>query len=191
MPIPALLAIPAALTTVITIVQFIFTIVALVAAVVQIFAVFYMFDLVQVGSLQAIKAIGRSDIILRLEIMKKVVYLTIVVLFLLFSRNPEIFAFSALLCMAASVVIDTYPNRKLLGYRYRYLLADVAPNLLISVIMAGTVLLIGKLNAPVLALLLLQILTGAALYVILSLLTKNENFRYLLSFLLELLGRKR
>jgi len=155
----------------------------------QIFAVFYMFDLVQVGSLQAIKAIGRSDIILRLEIMKKVVYLTIVVLFLLFSHNPEIFAFSALLCMAASVVIDTYPNRKLLGYRYRYLLADVLPNLLISIMMAGAVLLVGQWNMPVLMLLLLQILTGVVLYVGLSLLTKNENFRYLLSFLLEFMGR--
>lgn len=42
MPIPALLAIPAALTTVITIVQFIFTIVALVAAVVQVIGGFDM-----------------------------------------------------------------------------------------------------------------------------------------------------
>ena len=156
----------------------------------QIFAVFYMFDLVQVGSLQAIKAIGRSDIILRLEIIKKVVYLTIVVLFLLLSRNPEMFAFSALLCMAASVVIDTYPNRKLLGYRYRYLLADVLPNLLISAIMAGVVLVIGRLQAAAFVLLLLQILTGVVLYVVLSFLTRNENFRYLLSFLLELRGKE-
>lgn len=156
---------------------------------IRIFAVSYMFNLIQVGNLQAIKAIGRSDITLILEILKKGIYLVIIVAFVFLSDSPVMLALSQIVCTAVALAVNTYPNRKLFGYSYRYQAADVLPNLLIAVIMGGIVMLVGTLPLPVFVLLVLQVLLGVVLYVGLSLVTKNENFRYLLSFLKQFFKR--
>lgn len=155
----------------------------------RIFAVSYMFNLIQVGNLQAIKAIGRSDITLILEVLKKSIYFALIAGFVFFSDNPETFAFSSICCTAVATIINTAPNRKLLGYRYRYQIADILPNLLITLAMGAVVMLLGLLNCSVGLLLALQILTGVVVYVVLSVVTRNENFRYLLQFILQTLKR--
>ena len=156
---------------------------------IRIFCISYMFNLVQVGNLQAIKAIGRSDITLRLEIIKKSIYFTLIGLFVFLSNRPETFALSTVCCTAVALMVNTAPNRKLLGYRYRYQLADIMPNLVISGIMGCLVMALGNVAVAPYLLLPLQVIAGVAAYVGLSLITKNENFRYLLDFLLQL--RKR
>lgn len=156
---------------------------------IRIFAVSYMFNLVQVGNLQAVKAIGRSDITLLLEVLKKSVYFALIVAFVFFSDNPETFAFSTIFCTVMAMAINTFPNRKLLGYRYRYQLADLLPNLGIAVAMGALVMLLGKLPLSIYVLLPLQVLAGVLAYVLLSVLTRNENFLYMLDFLKQFLKR--
>ena len=156
---------------------------------IQIFCISYMFNLVQVGNLQAIKAIGRSDITLRMEIIKKTVYLVLLTIFVFFSEKPEVFALSTICCTLVALAVNTFPNRKLLGYFYRYQLADILPNLAISLTMGYLVMQLGRLQLSMYVMLPLQILTGVVVYVGLSILTKNESFRYLLDLLLQM--RKR
>lgn len=155
----------------------------------RIFAVSYMFNLIQVGNLQAIKAIGRSDITLLLEVLKKSIYFTLIAGFVFFSGDPRTFAFSSICCTAVATAVNTFPNRKLLGYRYRYQMADILPNLLTALAMGAAVMLLGELPVSQYALLPLQILSGVLVYVCLSILTRNENFGYLLKFLMQLLKR--
>lgn len=159
------------------------------AVYVRIFAVSYMFNLVQVGNLQAIKAIGRSDITLLLEIIKKSIYFALIAAFVFFSDSPEVFALSSICCTIVALTVNTQPNRKLLGYRYRYQLADIMPNLIISLLMGAVVWTMGFLPFAPIGLLVLQVAAGAVLYVLLSILTRNENFRYLLEFLLQIVKR--
>lgn len=156
---------------------------------IRIFAVSYMFNLIQVGNLQAIKAIGRSDITLILEVLKKSIYFAIIGSFVFFADDPETFAFSTICCTAVALAVNTYPNRKLLGYRYRYQLADILPNLAISLAMGAVVLLLGKLDMSIYVLLPLQVAVGVVCYVCLSIVTRNENFRYLLEFLRQMAKR--
>ena len=147
---------------------------------VQIFCISYMFDMIQVGNLQTIKAIGRSDISLILEIIKKSSYFVIILVFIFVSNSPVMLAVSAICCTVVATIINTFPNRKLIGYKYRYQIADIAPNLIISLIMGAVVLLMNKLTVAPILLLPLQVVTGAVIYIGLSLLTRNENFKYLL-----------
>lgn len=150
---------------------------------IQIFALAYMFDMINVGNLQAIKAIGRSDISLILEIMKKSAYFVIVALFVFLTDSPEALALSSILCTCVALLINTFPNRKLIGYRYRFQLMDVLPNLALSLVMGVVVYLVGNLALPGVAVLALQVLAGMAVYVAMSLLTKNESFFYLLQYI--------
>lgn len=153
---------------------------------VQIFCVSYMFNIVQVGNLQAIKAVGRSDIVLLLEIIKKSLYFIVTASFVVFADSPEMLAVSSIVCTVVACAANTFPNRKLIGYKYRYQLADLLPNLLLAVAMGIAVTVIGRLPLSNGVLLLVQVLAGFVVYCLLSVITKNENFFYLLRFLKQL-----
>lgn len=156
---------------------------------IQIFCISYMFDIIQVGNLQTIKAIGRSDISLTMEIIKKVSYFFIILAFIFFSNSPITLAVSSIVCTVVATIINTYPNRKLIGYKYRYQIADIVPNLAISLIMGAVVLLMNRLNLAPLPLLASQLLAGVVLYLLLSVITKNENLKYLLKTAKQFLKR--
>ena len=157
---------------------------------IRIFSFTYMFNIIQTGNLQAIKAIGRSDISLILEIIKKSVYFVIIAAFVYFSDSPIMLAASGIICTVVATIINTYPNRKLIGYSYRHQIGDLAPNFAISVLMGIAVMMVGRLAIAPLLLLVIQILAGGAVYVALSILFKNENFFYLLGYLKPYLKRK-
>ncbi|MGN1026182.1 MAG: lipopolysaccharide biosynthesis protein [Faecousia sp.] len=152
------------------------------AVYIQIFCISYMFNLINVGNIQAIRAIGRSDIVLILEVLKKSIYFVVLAAFVFLSGRPQILAVSSIVCTLIAVVINTFPNRKLIGYRYRWQLADILPNLILSACMCIVVVLVGKLPLPPGPLLAVQVLTGVVVYVALSIITKNESFHYLLDF---------
>lgn len=156
---------------------------------IRIFCISSMFQIIQTGNLQAIKAIGRSDVTLILEIIKKSAYLLIVAWFIAFARTPQALAFSGVLCTLIASAVNTFPNRKLIGYSYRAQLSDLLPNFLLSLGMGAITAPISLLPIPAAGMLLLQCLTGAAAYLLLAKLTKNENLTYLIQTGKELLRR--
>lgn len=149
---------------------------------IQIFCFSYMLNIIQVGNLQAIKAIGRSDITLILEIVKKGFYFIIIILFVILSKNPIVLALSSIVCTVFATVVNTYPNRKLLGYKYKYQLNDLLPNLIISIIMGIVVYLIKYIQISKVLILILQVFIGIIVYILLSKFTKNENLYYLIDY---------
>lgn len=149
---------------------------------IQIFCFSYMLNIIQVGNLQAIKAIGRSDITLILEMVKKSFYLIIIILFVILSKNPIVLALSSIVCTVFATVVNTYPNRKLLGYKYKYQLNDLLPNLIISIIMGIVVYLIKYIQISKVLILILQVFIGIIVYILLSKFTKNENLYYLIDY---------
>ncbi|MBQ5810622.1 MAG: lipopolysaccharide biosynthesis protein [Clostridia bacterium] len=157
---------------------------------IQIFCISYMFDVINVGNLQTIKAIGRSDISLIMEIAKKSSYFAVILAFVFFSPSPQVLAVSSIVCVMVALIINTIPNRKLIGYRLRYQLADILPNFMIAVAMGAAVWAMNALPISPLALLPMQIVAGAAIYVALSLATANKNFQYLCATLKGSLRRK-
>ena len=152
------------------------------AVYIRIFCVSCMFNLINVGNIQAIRAIGRSDIVLILEILKKSIYFVVLAAFVFLSGRPQLLAVSSIVCTLIAVVINTFPNRKLIGYRYRWQIADILPNLILSGVMCVVVVLMGQLPMDTKLLLPMQIIAGVAVYVGLSFATKNESFHYLLDY---------
>lgn len=157
---------------------------------IQIFSFSYMFNIIQTGNLEAIKAIGRSDIVLKLEIIKKSLYFTVILLFVLFTDSPEMLAFSSIVCTMIATIVNTVPNRSLIGYRYRDQMNDILPNLLLAGSMGVVVLIMNRIPVAPVLMLVLQLLAGAIIYVVLSVITKNEHFVYLLSILKQMVSKK-
>lgn len=149
----------------------------------QIFCFCYMLNLVQVGNIQAINAMGRTDITLILEIIKKSSYAIVIIVFVFVSTSPIVFAFSNILCTLIATVVNTIPNRKLLGYRYRLQIVDLLNNLFSTAVMCVAVYFVGYIAINKLLLLIIQILVGALVYVGINTLIKNENLAYFYNIL--------
>ena len=154
-----------------------------------IFCISHMFKPIQASNLQAIRAIGRSDMILKLEIIKKTCNYVIILLFVLFSDSPVLLAISGIITAVLASAINMTPNRKLIGYGYRMQIIDLLPNFLTAAVMCTAVYFMNYIQMNVYLLFVLQVFTGAAIYLILSLITKNKNLFYLFDYAKDLLSK--
>ena len=129
----------------------------------RIFCITYMFWPVHTANLNAINAMGRSDWFLKLEIIKKVVGLTILLSTMWFGVMAM--AYSLLLGSVLSQIINSWPNKKLLNYGYLEQVRDFAPGILLAVIMGICVYFIGYISLSVIFKLIIQIVSGALIYI--------------------------
>lgn len=153
----------------------------------RLFCITYMFWPVHTANLNAIKAMGRSDCFLKIEIVKKIVGL----FFLLSSMwfGVMAIAYSLLLSSILSQIINAWPNRQLLGYGYLEQVRDFAPGILLAIGMGICVYFIGFLPLPTIVTLLIQIIIGAVIYIGASALLKLEEFEYILGMVKSFLKK--
>lgn len=154
----------------------------------RIFCITYMFYPIHTANLNAIKALGRSDLFLKLEIAKKIVGLTI--LLCTMWHGVMAMAYSLLLSSVLSQIINSWPNRKLLRYHYLNQLADILPALLLACAMGLAVYCIQFLGWGDLPTLCVQIPVGAVIYVLLSAAFRLEEWNYLKNIVLSYVKRK-
>lgn len=153
----------------------------------RIFCVTYMFWPVHTANLNAIKAMGRSDYFLKLEIIKKIMGMIILLSTMWFGVMAM--AYSLLLSSVLSQIINSWPNRKLLGYGYLEQVRDFAPGILLAVGMGICVYFVGYLPFPTIVTLLIQVVSGAIIYIGVSAILKLEEFEYLIGMLKSFLKR--
>lgn len=154
----------------------------------QIFCITYMFYPIHTANLNAIKAMGRSDLFLKLEIIKKVIGL--ILLFYCMRISVMAMAYSLIVSSMLSQIINSWPNRKLLHYSYLSQLADILPALLLACAMGIAVYCIQYLGWGDLSTLCMQVPVGAALYLAGSALLRLDSFLYLKSTAEKLLLHK-
>lgn len=142
----------------------------------QIFCFSYMIWPLHTANLNAIKALGRSDMFLKLEIIKKCVGLTLLIITMRISVLAM--AISLLISGVCSLIINSWPNRKLLNYKVEDQIKDILPNIMMALIMGVAVFGIGFTPLSLLWRLMIQIVVGGGIYYILSKITKNETYYY-------------
>lgn len=145
----------------------------------RIFCFTYSFYTLHTANLNAIKALGRSDLFLKLEIVKKV--LGLVVLAFTMWWGPLIMAYSLLLTSVLSQVINSWPNKKLLKYSYLEQLKDMLPQIGLSCVMGGAVYCVSCLGLSDIITLMIQIPLGVIIYVAGSKLFHIDSYEYVVS----------
>ena len=132
-------------------------------------------------NIQAIKAVGRSDIVLKLEFIKKPLYLLIIIICSFIS--PLAIAIGSSIYSFLVFFINSFPNKKLINYSFFEQVKDIFIYLTMCIIMSFIVFLVGLINLNIYLLLLLQILVGVSIYVGLAFLFKCDDFFYLINIL--------
>lgn len=155
----------------------------------QIFCITYMFFPIHTANLNAIKAMGRSDLFLKMEIWKKIIGMLLLLSTMFISVKAM--AYSLLISTLTSMIINSWPNKRLLDYSFIEQMKDILPSILLAIGMGGVVFAIGLFNLPTLPLLLIQILFGGAIYVLGSAVFKLEPFTYLLGIVKPIFQKRR
>lgn len=155
----------------------------------RIFCITYMFYPIHTANLNAINAMGRSDYFLKLEIAKKVIGMLL--LLLTMRSSVMAMAYSLLVSMVTSMVINSWPNKKLLKYSFIEQIIDILPNIFIAILMGGVVSTIYIFKLSDVMTLAIQIPLGAIVYIGLSIIFKIEEFQYLKNMAEEMLKIKK
>lgn len=139
----------------------------------------YAFWPVHTANLQAIKALGRSDIFLRLEIIKKVVGIIVLLITLPMGLIPMMWG----TCFTTIIgsVLNASPNKKLLGYSYLEQIKDIAPSMALSLVMLAIILPVTMLNIPSILQIVIQIIVGVIVYFGLAKLFRLECMTYIIN----------
>ncbi|MFQ9386217.1 MAG: lipopolysaccharide biosynthesis protein [Coprococcus phoceensis] len=144
----------------------------------RIFCITYIFYPMHTANLNAIKALGRSDLFLKLEIAKKILGMFLLLVSMWFGVMAM--AYSLLIADVVSQVINSWPNRTLLQYSYNEQMRDIAPNIFLAVVMGLVISIVPIFAKSDIFILFLQLLIGGVVYVEGSLVFKLDSFSYLL-----------
>ncbi|MDO4273049.1 MAG: lipopolysaccharide biosynthesis protein [Eubacteriales bacterium] len=136
----------------------------------------YVFWPLHTANLQVIQAMGRSDIILKIEILKKAV--TVICLIWMIQYGVFAVAVCAIPLAVFSLLVNAYPNSKLLDYSIKEQFLDLFPALWMSLVMGICVYLAGLFPLAQIPKLIVQIIAGVFVYISLSALTKNSSYCY-------------
>lgn len=133
------------------------------------------------ANLNAIRALGHSELILKMEIIKKIIALAIVIAAVPFGVMG--IAISSTIYTFISIFINSFPNKKLLNYTLGEMIQDVQPSFLVSLVMFVIVYFMNYLKMNSLLLLLCQIVIGGVFYVFTVYFLKLEAFDYFVNII--------
>lgn len=147
----------------------------------QLFCIAYALLPVHTTNLQTLVGMGRSDLFLRLEMVKIVVNVACI-LIAAFVFNDVYFLVGAYIIAAViSMFINAFPNKRVVGYSFGAQIRDIGPSFLLTLAACGAAQLVGLLSLTGLFFLIVQIFIFFVVYFGLSLLFRLEEFSYLVS----------
>ena len=155
----------------------------------RIFCITYIFYPIHTANLNSIKAMGRSDLFLKMEIIKKIVGITLICITAPISTLAM--GYSLLVSSVVSQIINSWPNRILLNYSYKDQLKDIFPHIGLSCLMGGSIYFINFLEFSDLVTLLIQIPLGVVIYIISSKLFHIESYEYIIKIIRKYLSRSK
>ena len=162
---------------------------------IQICCFSYAFWPIHTTNLSAINAVGRSDVFLKLEIIKKCYGLAVLALAIWLFRSPIGIAMSAAITAPLGSFVNAYPNKKLLNYGFIEQMKDFVPSLLLSLVMGvivyfGGDIMTDSLGVSPILLLSVSVVVGLLLYLGLAKILRFECLDYLIKTLKEFRNRK-
>ena len=157
----------------------------------QMYAVVYALMPIHTTNFQAMNALGRSDLVLKLGLIKAV-YGVAFLLFAAFAIGDINWVVgSVVLTSAVSVFVNAYPSGRLYGYSVGAQVRDIAPAFGLAALCGAIAWSIGLLNLGYVATLCLQAIVVVGLYLVISRLAHMRGFEYAAQALSSLLGRRK
>ncbi|MSS57231.1 lipopolysaccharide biosynthesis protein [Holdemanella biformis] len=141
----------------------------------RICCIILLFRAPQTAILQAIKAVGRSDTVLKVDVPIRI--FAIMILLISLKHSVYVFAISEIVVTLFGTILYMIVSEKIIDYTYNEVCRDFLINVLLATIMGIVVFFIGKvISLHPIIIMFFQISTGAFIYILLSILTKSRSY---------------
>ena len=132
---------------------------------------------------QALIAIGRTDIYFRVELIRKILNLGVIVLSVFLFNSIRLLLLAQIIIIPCNIIICYAPNRKYLDYKIHEYVSDFIVPAVLSVLMFFTVNIVSVLHVNIFILLLLKIFVGGLSYLLLNIVCRNKNAKLFISMI--------
>lgn len=147
----------------------------------QIFCFIFALQPINTANINAIKSMGRSDLYLKLGLLKDIIGIALLIIF---ARFGVIWiAISSAITSVFGMFLNVYPNMRLLDYSLSEQIADVSSSIFLTLAMGLCVYCVGLLSIPPFIMLCIQVLIGVIVYLTLSIMFKVDTFTYIWSII--------
>lgn len=157
----------------------------------QMYCIVYMLLPIHTTNLQALNGMGRSDLFLKLELIKKAYGLANLLIMAFVFQNIHLMVGSYVLTGVISTFVNAWPNKRVIGYSYLEQVRDICPAFLLSAAAGALAWSVGLVGLPDVATILLEALVMAAAYLGLAKLFRVEELSYLLTTAKEMLASRK
>lgn len=156
---------------------------------IKILSVGYTAAIIGTCMLQGLKAIGKSDSILKAELIKKPVFIILLILSVRKSIIWVALAMSFYDIYGSAITL--FQIKKHIGYNFGEQIKDIFSPLIMSLIMYCAINMINLNTNSIIINLASKIIIGMAVYIFMSILNKNQQFKVLNEFLKRKLKGKK
>ena len=146
----------------------------------QVYCMVYALLPIHTTNLQALNGMGRSDLFLRLELVKKAYGIAALLFCALVLNDVRALVMSYLVTGVLSTFVNAWPNKRVIGYSYAEQVRDIAPAFLLSGAAALTAGLVGSAGLGAWVTVLAQAGAFVLVYFGLAAALRLEAFTYLL-----------
>lgn len=155
----------------------------------QIMCFYYAYVPISTIDCQGLKAIGRSDLYLKVTLSRRVIY--VVLLLAVMNNGVLIIAFTNVITVFIAFIVNGIYISKYLNYSFGEQIVDLVPQAVLAIVMGISIYFVQYINLPTILILSLQVLIGLGIYIGLSFIMKLEVFIYLCQFVKGFLKQKK
>lgn len=153
----------------------------------QLSCLVYVAWVIEIPIRETIKSLGNANICLRIQIIKTIFALVVLLLFI--EYGVMAIAVSAAGCGALNIAVSMYYGNKYAQYSPLMLISDIVPTITLCIVMAIPVYTISLFELSSVLTIILQVPIGGAIYIGASILLKNENYQYMTDLVRGMLQR--
>lgn len=157
----------------------------------QMYCFIYALLPIHTTNLQALNGMGRSDLFLKLELIKK----TYGICFIFFAAFVlgDVYLMVAMYMVTGvvSTFVNAWPNKRVIGYSYAEQLRDIAPAFALSAVAGGAAFWCGTFATSFATKLFVEVAIMAIIYFGLAAVLRLEAFTYLVSTAVDLLASRK
>ena len=157
----------------------------------QMYCFIYALLPIHTTNLQALNGMGRSDLFLKLELIKKAYGICFILFAAFVLKDVYLMVAMYMVTGIISTFVNAYPNKRVIGYSYSEQIRDIAPAFVISAIAGGLALFCGSFVASPGLQILVEVALMAIIYFGIAGIFKLEAFEYLINTARDFLGAKR
>lgn len=156
----------------------------------QMYCFIYALLPIHTTNLQALNGMGRSDLFLKLEVIKKSYGVVLLCIAVFVFRDIYVAVGTYILTGIISTFVNAWPNRRLIGYSYFEQVKDICPSFILAVVAGVIAFPISSFGFSDLLTIFLQFVVFAISYILLAKLFRIESFVYLTDVAKQLLRKR-